>query len=275
VVHKKVEPLASLYDEEIVIFLQDWYHTEGRSLATPRPDAAHWLPYALINGASTFNCSNTGEFARWCTHVNQTNFNVKPGMRYRLRIIAGTARVGLRFAVAGHSMTVINRQGTDMKPFVTNELFMSIADRYDVILHADQPIGEYLIRVKITGCDACSADGSVNAQPNLGHDVFATLRYQGATPGSAAPFALYQDAVTVPVAYVDRRVTPLVPVAPPAATKTWALTLTSERFFYPNDVAPHRMWFFNGKMFHPSPVPLLFQAKEGKVFSATEVCVFD
>jgi iron transport multicopper oxidase len=271
IVQSPTDPYKSLYDDEIVIVLQDFYHVDGIAMATPRPDNHHWLPFPIINGKGTFECNSTLEYARWCTPTERTEFKIKSGLRYRLRIIAATARVGLRLAISDHSLTVINRQGTDMNRFDTNEIYMSIADRYDVILNANKPIGEYLMRIKITGCDACNENGSVNVQPNLGYESWASFRYEGAAKGTAKDFTLFSENTLVPVSYLDERIVPLIAVHPPPATKTWTLTMTSERFFYDNDVAPHRKWFFNGKVFHHGAVPLLYEVIQGKRFSAEDV----
>lgn len=228
-----------------------------------------------MNGKGQCNCSDLHEFVRWCTPTERYEFVVEQGASYRLRLIAATSRVGIKFAISQHSLTVVSRQGLDIPPFETNELSLFLGDRYDVILRAVQPIAEYKIRAQITGCDACNADGTTNNQPNFGYKSWAALRYEGATKFSAGEFSMAQAGLS-PVAYNDARIVPSVPPSIPAATRRWVLNLTSERYWLPNDVAPHRKWFFNDVEFSGmmTQVPLLFRVLNGESFSAEKDLVF-
>lgn len=208
-----------------------------------------------------------------------TQFVVKPGLRYRLRLIGAMSRVGFKFSVSGHILKVIGRQGLDVEPFETNEVSLFLGDRYDVIFDANQPVGEYLIRVQITGCDACTPDGK-NNQPNFGYSSYAAIRYEGALKGSAIDHSLASVSTAgsrlVPTIYRDSRIKPIGEVKVPAATKTWVLNMTSSRYWRDGDVAPHREWFFNGKIFHGmmTSTPLLYRVMKGESFDVEKDLIF-
>lgn len=205
---------------------------------------------------------------------------VKPGMRYRLRIVGAMTRVGLKFAISNHLLKVVSRQGFDVEPFDTNEIQLFMGDRYDVILNARQDIGEYKVRVQVTGCDNCTEDGLHNNQPNLGYISWATVRYEGALKGSAKEFQYARqigdnlpDETTV---YNDARIKPRDPITVPPANKFWTLNMTSTIYRVPGDVSPHRQWFFNGKLFHGmmNPTPLLFRVLLGETFTPEKDLIF-
>eukprot|EP01122_Echinamoeba_exundans_P016229 TRINITY_DN815_c0_g1_i3.p1 TRINITY_DN815_c0_g1~~TRINITY_DN815_c0_g1_i3.p1 ORF type:complete len:472 (+),score=41.03 TRINITY_DN815_c0_g1_i3:645-2060(+) len=268
-----------MYDDELVAVLSDFFHADGTSLATPRPDAHHWLPVPLINGRGQFDCNSTHEEVRWCSPVERAEFLVTQGRKYRIRLIGAMSRVGFKFSISHHSLRVVSRQGLELEPFQTNEVALFPGDRYDVIVEASQPIAEYKIRVQITGCDACEPDGT-NKQPNYGYISWAAFRYQGAIKMSASEFRLSQtDEQGNPLqstTYSDHRIAPARGSAPPPSTRTWTLNLTSERFWVENDVAPHRRWFFNGREFSGmmTQTPLLYRVLRGEKFSATEDLLF-
>lgn len=68
---------------------------------------------------------------------------VEAGKSYRLRIIAGTELVGVNFAIASHTMTVVEVEGTIVEPFEVDSLDIMPAQRYSVIVRADQDPGNY------------------------------------------------------------------------------------------------------------------------------------
>lgn len=103
--------------------------------------------------------------------------NVQPGKRYRLRILSIGMRVALSFGIQNHTLTVVNMQGEDVKPIDVKTLEIPIAYRYDVILHADQPVDNYWIYSQIVDCTLCN---HTNITPNVGLTGLAILRYSGA-----------------------------------------------------------------------------------------------
>jgi L-ascorbate oxidase len=183
------DPLADLYDEEIVLLLSDWYHSTGADLEMPlnRPfypsfatnTSGAWIwadnpQSVLINGHGFFeDCSlgpagnmvpipcnvttkavpagrstqnpTTSEGNPGCAHENVT---VTSGKTYRLRVINGGMLTYLTMQIQGHNMTIIAADGVPTDPLTVTSLDVNIGQRYDVLLTADAPPGNYWITVQ-------------------------------------------------------------------------------------------------------------------------------
>lgn len=75
-----------------------------------------------------------------------TVFDVTPGTRYRLRLINMSGFAAFNVSLDGHVMRVIEVDGVDVKPVVVNRLTINVAQRYSVIVYADQSPGIYHLR---------------------------------------------------------------------------------------------------------------------------------
>uniref|UniRef100_A0A1I8PG11 Uncharacterized protein n=1 Tax=Stomoxys calcitrans TaxID=35570 RepID=A0A1I8PG11_STOCA len=97
--------------------------------------------------------------------------NVSPGMRYRMRVISnGVFNCPVEFSIENHKMLMIASDGNDLKPVYGDKFFLTSAERFDFILHANQYTGNYWIRVK--GYNDCE---------NLNLYQGAILHYRGAS----------------------------------------------------------------------------------------------
>ncbi|XP_046390211.1 laccase-2-like isoform X2 [Ischnura elegans] len=76
-------------------------------------------------------------------------FKVRAGLRHRFRVAhaGGVAGCPLRLAVDGHTISVIALDGNPIRPSEVKSFILSPGERADFILSADQPIGEYWMRV--------------------------------------------------------------------------------------------------------------------------------
>lgn len=90
--------------------------------------------------------------------------SVKAGRRYRLRIIGGTASWGAKFNITGHGFDIIAVSGAASERTPAQGFVMTSGERVDVILEANQPIGNYWI----------------NVMTLLGYNSPAILHYEGA-----------------------------------------------------------------------------------------------
>ena len=111
-----------MYDEEIVLTLSDWYH-ESMAVLIPsflsvaNPTGAEPIPdAALLNDAQNITVS------------------VEPGKTYMIRVINMGAFVGQYLWFEDHSMTIIEVDGIYTEPAVTEMLYLSVAQRYSVLL---------------------------------------------------------------------------------------------------------------------------------------------
>ncbi|KXZ53889.1 hypothetical protein GPECTOR_6g807 [Gonium pectorale] len=98
-------------------------------------------------------------------------FRVHPGLRYRLRAIAGSAAWALRLSVAAHRLSVIALDGQPVQPAAAEALILTPGERADLVLYADQPVDNYWINV-------CTLSGLCTP---------AVLSYEGAPEPHADP----------------------------------------------------------------------------------------
>lgn len=146
-------PATAEYDEELEpIFLIDWNHHTA---------FAHWSDVSNFNvsflGANTglINGMNTGN----CTYGNSTLLDpncvsegkkyelvFEQGKKYRLRLINLASESWFQFSIDGHNMTVIQSDLVPIVPYETDSLLINMGQRYDVIIEANAPPGDYWLR---------------------------------------------------------------------------------------------------------------------------------
>jgi len=69
-----------------------------------------------------------------------TTFHAKPGQRIRIRFINTGSDTAFRVALGGHSMTVTHTDGYPVVPTRVDALLIGMAERYDVIVTADDGV---------------------------------------------------------------------------------------------------------------------------------------
>jgi len=77
------------------------------------------------------------------------SIHVESGKTYRLRIIGAQELIGVNFAIQGHIMTVVEVEGTLVEPYVIANLDVMPAQRYSVLVTADQDPGNYLATTSV------------------------------------------------------------------------------------------------------------------------------
>ncbi|KAF8272718.1 multicopper oxidase-domain-containing protein [Lactarius quietus] len=131
------DPQRYLYDiddDSTVISLADWYHYVS-TVAPPIPA----FNSTLINGKGNYpgNPSSNVELA--VVHVQR-------GLRYRFRVVSMSCDPSFNFSIDGHKMTVIEVDGNNVTPLQIDSLQIFAAQRYSVVVEANQPVGNYWIR---------------------------------------------------------------------------------------------------------------------------------
>ena len=140
-------PATADYDEDMgVMFLSDWSHTSVFKLwDTARQGAPPVLENGLINGTNTYDCSDSTDAAcvgggkKW-----ETVF--ESGKKYRLRLLNSAIEAHFQFSVDGHNFTVIANDLVPIVPYETDNLLISIGQRYDIIIEANAAVGNYWLR---------------------------------------------------------------------------------------------------------------------------------
>ncbi|KAH7135742.1 putative multicopper oxidase, type 1 [Dendryphion nanum] len=79
--------------------------------------------------------------------------SIKKGKKYRLRLINPSADNNIRVSLDNHQFTVISSDLIPIKPYTTNWVLLAVGQRYDVIINANQNIGNYWFRANVaTDC---------------------------------------------------------------------------------------------------------------------------
>ncbi|KAH7100123.1 laccase [Auriculariales sp. MPI-PUGE-AT-0066] len=164
-------PASEEYDIDLgPITISDWfafetayqkaYHAERTG--PPVPDNF------LVNGTNV-NPSDTTQGERF-------KLTFTPGKKHRLRIINSSVDTFFRFAVDGHTMTVIQTDFNPIKSFQAQTIGIAIGQRYDVIIEADQDASaSYWIRTWAQStCNRNTNDGSGTANAYITYDGGST-----------------------------------------------------------------------------------------------------
>ncbi|KAF8919352.1 laccase [Mucidula mucida] len=233
------DPHRHLYDvddENTVITLADWYHTDAQILSQAHQPS---LPDSiLINGKGRFGATPNADLAI---------VNVEHGKRYRLRLVSISCDVRYTFSVDGHDLSVIEADAVNHQPVTVNSITLLAGQRYSVILNANQTIGNYWIR----------SNPSSNHYTGFAHGInTAILRYSG------APVADPRTSIqTNTVALTEDALHPLEsPGAPGAPTPGGAdVVVMNMTLGYSNG-----RFTVNGVSYIPPTIPVLLQILSGK-----------
>jgi len=144
-----------------VIFLI--LHTSGIISMDRREYGLDTNPFIWIGNAQTFLINGGGVYApclgddtdglaaqlsaQCADNCSLDNYiksiEVEAGKTYGLRIISGTELIGVNFAIHGHNMTVVEVEGAIIQPYEVENLDIMPAQRYSVLITANQEPGNY------------------------------------------------------------------------------------------------------------------------------------
>ncbi|XP_014291976.1 uncharacterized protein [Halyomorpha halys] len=159
---------SHFYDEDRpdhVMFIGDWTNRPAEEYLPGfnHPDLRQIPDTFLINGKGMHWANNRS------MNLPLAEFLVNPGQRYRFRLIGGTCMscaVAVRFQ--GHRVLAIAADGNlKFAPRLVDTVILNSADRFDVILEANQYVGTFFIFAESIQ-ERCSGVRQV-----------AILRYQG------------------------------------------------------------------------------------------------
>ncbi len=136
-----------------------------------------WIGYAqsfLINGGGIFTPCLGNETeglacAADCAALDNyiKSINVESGKTYRLRLIGAQELIGINFAIQGHTMTVVEVDGTLVEPYLVENLDVMPGQRYSVLVTADQAPDNYMATTSVR----------YRSESPLGYIIF---KYEGA-----------------------------------------------------------------------------------------------
>ncbi|RHZ82432.1 hypothetical protein Glove_109g314 [Diversispora epigaea] len=181
------DPYKNSYQEDYVVLISDWYHSLSSLLLAQRL-APHYLgfsPYpdsVLISGLGQYNCSSPAAGENCNPNVPLPAYNVQKGKKYRFRIINTSALALSTFSIDNHPLSVIEVDGIPVKRAkAVNILQIHVAQRYSVILTANQPVANYYIRASII--DTCllpRTTETINYNSSINYNATGILHYYGA-----------------------------------------------------------------------------------------------
>lgn len=239
-------PATANYDVDLgPLTLTDWYYrplfelNEQAQHSTRGPPAADNI---LVNGTHV-NANGGGQYAK---------INVQKGKKYRLRLINISVDQTFHVSMDGHPFTVITSDFVPIRSYVATQLSINIGQRYDVIINANQTVGNYWLRV---GLGTCTRNNIFAA----GVPVGAILHYDGADNNNPT-----SSGVTLATNCDDETtLTPFVPNTVPASVVPEASRLDIGFFTRPEENNLFR-WTVNGSTHVVNwQKPILQQALEG------------
>ncbi|KAF9446796.1 multicopper oxidase [Macrolepiota fuliginosa MF-IS2] len=248
IIYDPEDPHRNLYDvdnEDTIWQVGDWWHNS----TIPLLDGYVATGIVPVSDSGTFN--GAGRF-NGGPEVPFFVQNVQAGKRYRFRIINQSARNVFTMSVDNHDLTVIAADGVETVAHTVNEIQMFAGQRYDVVLHANQPVGNYWINAPFVGGDPTR---NLNQNGTLSR---AILRYAGAR--AVDPAGPMTDGPANPNLLLESDLRPLVPeVVPPADMNiTLELVVTTGK----------AQWNVNGVSYLPPTTPTLVKILDGQTDQA-------
>lgn len=195
-------PATADYDEDLgALFLQDWSHVPTFSAWSNKEQygITQSLSNLLINGTNTFDCS--ADSHKGCVGGGkkfQTVF--QRGKKYLIRLINVATDSQFQFSIDGHKLKVIANDFVPIKPYDTDSVVINAAQRYDVIVEANAPPGDYWLRA--FWVNACA--GVANDHPEDSTGIVRYIATSTSDPTSVS-------AVKAPTTCLDEPLESLVP----------------------------------------------------------------
>ncbi|KAF4774134.1 multicopper oxidase [Colletotrichum scovillei] len=162
-------PTSKNYDEDLGTYsITDWYYKsadEIRSTFTA-PAAVPASDNILFNGTN-INKNGGGNYSR---------VTLKKGKSHKIRLVNMSVDNTFTVNLVGHKMTVTGTDFVPVKPFETDSLYLTVGQRYDVIIDADQDASKaYWFNVTFPSNRLCGTS-------NMNKPA-AIFQYEGAANG--------------------------------------------------------------------------------------------
>ncbi|KAI0030502.1 laccase [Vararia minispora EC-137] len=232
VIYDPRDPNESLYDvdnDSTVITLADWYHYFSTNPVVPPAPST-----TLINGKGRFSGGPL---------VDLAVINVVKGSRYRFRLVSISCDTNFIFSIDGHQFTVIEVDGVNHQPLLIDNVQIFAAQRYSLVMAANQPVGNYWIRAQPNNINASFANGQNSA----------ILRYSGAAVADPTS----TSSLSLPLA--EQNLHPLTDAVPPGLPVPGGADINIQLLVSFNGTA----FLVNGVPFQAPSVPVLLQILSG------------
>lgn len=249
------------YDEERVLVLSELWHNDSNTLLNQLLNTPTFIwignPASfLTNGKTTSDSCSVN-----LQNPNQNPYEIVPvkqGMKYRLRLVGANTLFALYFSIPNHQMTVVEVEGTLVKPIKVDQVEILPGQRISVIIEANQrPDNYYMQQV-----------GKWRSAPPL--NGFSILHYESAPPPSNAAQHTLLPVANETVGWINDKLEPLptdttesLPLEQPSET----IILKGKQIKYgPNGT--QRRWTLNDIVYElPSSSSLLEMSRNNQLDS--------
>jgi len=271
VVHSKFEKKLQQipYESDRIVMLQDYYHDLSSGLLVsklePGSEQSPIPNGALLNGLNRRDCSNVP--GRLCDNSTAIlpSFDLTANANHRLRFINVGAFAWFQVVVDEHQFALTEVDGTNIVPFYETSLMISPAQRYSMILNANQNADDsFWLRARMVS--HCWKEPN---EPGPGLDeVQAVIRYTSSNRTKSPKALVAQPASrawngVMEVECRDMNTTRYVPVShePPPEIADHSYYIRSNI-----EIGDWRLerGYFNGSTFRPNlQKPTLHRTVEG------------
>ncbi|KZL76688.1 multicopper oxidase, partial [Colletotrichum tofieldiae] len=144
-------PASADYDIDLGPFtISDWYYETADRLERQAELVSNGAPPAsdniLFNGKNINPLGAGGQYQKT---------RLTPGKKHRLRLINTSVDNTFTVSLVGHNFTVIATDLVPVKPVTKDSLFMTVGQRYDVIIEANKAVENYWFNATIGGGGLC------------------------------------------------------------------------------------------------------------------------
>ncbi|KAJ3393353.1 hypothetical protein HDU84_002148 [Entophlyctis sp. JEL0112] len=265
---------SKAYTNDVVLQLTDWYHSQSDDLVNAylngasNPSGAEPIwDTGLLNGFGKYDCAYAGGYS--CSTATQSNWTwtAQPNSVTRLRLINTSGFAAFLFQIDGHNLTVIEVDGVLVEPYTVDMITINIAQRYSVLVTADQESGNYLIRADMYHGDPWTISMTMPAGTNT--NVTGILNYAGIATSDRVMEVATIDA---PLVLDDMQLVPLEAIEAPSPTSS-DLTLLFE-FTYQQMVSDtHQKYYIKASTLSDSAWNTDFTSSFSPSANATPVLI--
>lgn len=186
-------------DAERIVFLGENHHAYAGELADHYlASSSPWDPTEagveplsdnlLMNGQNTFDCSVVSttfnstfqqKDTPVCTGGQAYVTSIRPGMTMRLRLINHSSYLSYWFSIDRHPLTIVEIDGVEIEPIVSQGVHVNIGQRYSVIISATEKVGDYTIRSALEKkCFLPYSTYISSGLESIGYEAKGILRYE-------------------------------------------------------------------------------------------------
>ncbi|CAB4495419.1 unnamed protein product [Rhizophagus irregularis] len=248
IIHDPDDPFKSEYDEEIIVMLNDYHHTNAQILLKQ-----FLTPESHGEEVRKIDISTKAPPGSKCVdNAGLAKFEFVKDKKYRLRIINTSAFSAFFFSIDKHDMEVIEADGLYTKRNKIHRLPINVAQRYSVIVTANQPVDNYIMRSEF--------QKTINL-PN----IKAIVHYEGAPDDPEPKDNPWSDSLTEYVDLDHKTLQPLEEEKIPESTKKFEFKID----FHKNSTGVVKAFLNNSSYIPDINFPTLDKIFKKKSFNET------